>query len=153
MPFLRVPRISRTRFSTSPRRRKGALAQSSRGTRPTTPPASFRCCRRTNSSPNSNNSNYQSGRLRSAISEFPPLALQTARRRLLPDPAKPLQNQSAIPLTQAIWPMAPRIRILVTGCGSGLFWTEPPRTEARAHRACGAQWTSVSAERLSSLIL
>ena len=35
---------------------------------------------------------------RSAISEIPPLALQAAGHRLLPDPAKPVQNQSAVPV-------------------------------------------------------
>src|ERR1039458_10089050 len=35
---------------------------------------------------------------RSAISEIPPLALQAAGHRLLPDPAKPFQNQSAVPV-------------------------------------------------------
>src|ERR1035438_6955652 len=35
---------------------------------------------------------------RSAFSEIPPLALQAAGRRLLPHPAKPVQNQSAVPV-------------------------------------------------------
>src|ERR1035438_10488215 len=35
---------------------------------------------------------------RSAISEIPPLALQAAGHRLLPDTAKPVQNQSAVPV-------------------------------------------------------
>jgi lipocalin len=74
--------------------------------------------------------------------------LEAAGRNVLPNSTESKSNQPALPIIAAPGSdRAPASRITSWASLIG-----PPRTEARACRACGAQVILVSEERLSSLI-